>query len=93
MLVAFLSLVTGTSPTICLMKAFAAFLVFAGLGLILRHALTVEAEEEDNDVPVKNRVKSAHNLDMIVPGTSVAELLAHPTETPSNASGNDAQAA
>jgi hypothetical protein len=80
MLIAFISLVNGTSPGTCLLRATAAFLVFAGFGLILRYALTAE--------PADSHTKGEHaaglpgysgngHLDMIVPGTSVAELLAH----------------
>ena len=78
MLIAFLSLVNGTSPGTCLMKAFSAFLVFAGLGLILRHALTIE--DDENGASDSNNSSGLNNgmgsLDMIVPGTSVADLLA-----------------
>lgn len=79
MLIAFLSLINGTSPGTCLMKAFSAFLVFAGLGLILRHALTLEEDENDKDAGVSDSGginNGMGNLDMIVPGTSVADLLA-----------------
>ena len=86
MLIAFLSLINGTSPGTCLMKAFSAFLVFAGLGLILRHALTIEEDDKEkqtgaNDASGMNN--GMGNLDMIVPGTSVADLLA--SHTPDNA--------
>ena len=79
MLIAFLSLVNGTSPGTCLMKAFSAFLVFAGLGLILRHALTIEEEDKEKEssgADAHGIIGGLGNLDMIVPGTSVAELLA-----------------
>ena len=79
MLIAFLSLVNGTSPGTCLMKAFSAFLVFAGLGLILRHALTIEEDENEKEAVASDPHGIAGgmgNLDMIVPGTSVADLLA-----------------
>ena len=80
MLIAFLSLVNGTSPGTCLMKAFSAFLVFAGLGLILRHALTIEDDESNGESDGANHSNGLNggmgNLDMIVPGTSVADLLA-----------------
>ncbi|HZP80293.1 MAG TPA: hypothetical protein VFB21_01525 [Chthonomonadaceae bacterium] len=79
MLVAFLALINGTSPTTCVMKATAAFLVFAGFGLILRFALADALTEENGAGTGAGRnggAHSAHNLDMIVPGTSVAELLA-----------------
>ena len=39
MMVAFIGLLSGTSPGTCFIKATAAFLVFAGFGLILRYAL------------------------------------------------------
>jgi hypothetical protein len=77
MLVAFLALINGTSPTTCVMKATAAFLVFAGFGLILRFALAdALAEESGTGAGQSNSARPAHNLDMIVPGTSVADLLA-----------------
>ncbi len=93
MLIAFLSLVNGTSPGTCLMKAFSAFLVFAGLGLILRHALTIEdndKEKEDGAGDSRAITGGMSHLDMIVPGTSVADLLAD--HTPDKARQNaDAQ--
>ena len=79
MLVAFLSLLNGTSPTTCLMKAAAAFLVFAGVGRILRYVLTdfgTDSSKDNSDEiqpPARNRTSG--NLDVIVPGTSVADLL------------------
>ncbi len=76
MLVACLGLMNGTSPGTCLAKAGAAFVVFAGFGLILRFALT-EAEErqaEREEAP-HQELRSGGNLDVIVPGTSVADLL------------------
>ncbi len=87
MLVVFLCLVNGTTSTICLMKALAAFVVFAAFGLILRYALIDSLENRKNDVEasaleagadVPSRVSrmGINNLDVIVPGTSVAELLA-----------------
>lgn len=78
MLISFLSLLTGTSPSTCMMKAMAAFLVFAGFGLVLRFALSETfSDTDDEDMPGS---PSAHReehgkLDMILPGTSVAELL------------------
>ena len=79
MLVAFLSLMSGTSPGTCLMKAAAAFLVFAGFGLILRYIL-MEAPEDQSQAPGAEKRHgpsgiSNNGLDVIVPGTSVADLL------------------
>ena len=80
MLIAFISLVNGTSPGTCLLRATAAFLVFAGFGLILRYALTAEPNDSqtagENAVGLPGYGGNGH-LDMIVPGTSVADLLAH----------------
>ena len=79
MLVAFLSLMSGTSPATCLMKAAAAFLVFAGFGLILRYILLDTSEEQPAKPGGDSRSVSSgsagNNLDVIVPGTSVADLL------------------
>jgi hypothetical protein len=79
MLVAFLSLLNGTSPTTCLMKAAAAFLVFAGFGLILRYVLTDFGTDSDkgnpDEIQPPARNRTGGNLDVIVPGTSVADLL------------------
>ena len=78
MLIAFLSLMTGTSPGTCMMKAMAAFLVFAGFGLILRFALGEtfsDADEEDMPALSSARREEPGKLDMILPGTSVADLL------------------
>lgn len=84
MLVAFLSLMNGTSPTTCLIKAASAFVVFSGLGLILRYALAesmLQDTDTSNSAP-KPKEWGGHvshmgtnNLDVIVPGTSVADLL------------------
>ena len=78
MLIAFLSLLNGTSPGTCLMKAAAAFLVFAGIGLILRYVLADTGQEQRHDYLDTGRQLSggAGSLDVIVPGTSVADLLA-----------------
>lgn len=80
MLVAFLGLLNGTSPGMCLIKAGAAFAVLAGIGLILRHALMESAERQSRQRSEPGSLASspggASNLDVIVPGTSVADLLA-----------------
>jgi hypothetical protein len=70
MLVAFIGLMSGTSPGTCFIKATAAFLVFAGFGLILRYALVEAQSSAQHDNPA-----TQGNLDLIVPGTSVGELL------------------
>lgn len=79
MLVAFLSLLNGTSPSTCMMKAMAAFLVFAGFGLILRHILLESLDEATaktgGSLNYFDSGGVGSNLDMIVPGTSVADLL------------------
>lgn len=79
MLVAFLSLMSGTSPTTCLMKAVAAFLVFAGFGLILRYVLLDSTDETSKSSGSGGTGKTSgsgqNGLDVIVPGTSVADLL------------------
>jgi hypothetical protein len=94
MLIAFISLVNGTSPGTCLLRATAAFLVFAGFGLILRYALT--AEPMDTSASHDN-LHSLHgyggNLDVIVPGTSVADLLAHDTPSGGDSSPNNERTA
>ena len=92
MLIAFLSLINGTSPGTCLMKAFSAFLVFAGLGLILRHALTLDDDSEGKEEDAyAGSSRSMGNLDMIVPGTSVADLLADHHASDAARSGAEAQ--
>jgi hypothetical protein len=79
MLVAFLSLMSGASPTTCLMKAVAAFLVFAGFGLILRYILLGASEETSGRSGTSGSGTQQggpqNGLDVIVPGTSVADLL------------------
>ncbi len=73
MLVAFIGLLSGTSPGTCFIKATAAFLVFAGFGLILRYALI---EAHVNALHEEQHPTLPHgSLDVIVPGTSVGELL------------------
>ncbi len=69
MLVAFLSLLSGTSPGTCLARAGAAFLVFSGFGLILRFALTeMVSGEKQSDI-------ENSRLDIIIPGTTVQDVL------------------
>lgn len=93
MLVAFVSLLSGTSPMTCTVKAGAAFLVFAGFGLILRFALTDMAEEDpaaDREASVNAGGLPRASLDVIVPGTSVADLLANqPEVAPADQAGNE----
>ena len=61
-----------------MMKAAAAFLVFAGIGLILRYVL-MELPEDHAARPAPDRRAnpsgSRNGLDLIVPGTSVADIL------------------
>lgn len=71
MLVAFIGLVSGTSPGTCFIKATAAFLVFAGFGLILRYAII----EAHLNAPPEDLHATHGGLDVIVPGTSVSDLL------------------
>lgn len=77
MLIAFISLINGTSPGTCMMKALAAFLVFAGFGLILRFALSEAQVRSDDDESASLLPARSHQgqLDVILPGTSVADLL------------------
>ncbi|HLJ56904.1 MAG TPA: hypothetical protein VKT77_17825 [Chthonomonadaceae bacterium] len=75
MLVAFLSLMSGGSPTSCMMKAGAAFMVFAGLGLILRFVLLEVAEDNAAKSAANQRAAQSNGLDMVVPGSTVADLL------------------
>ncbi len=75
MIVAFLSLVSGTAAETCFTKAGAAFLVFAGFGLVLRYALQ-EALEQAPAARADNSDEEENGaLDMVVPGASVADLL------------------
>ncbi len=91
MLVAFLALMNGTSPATCMAKAASAFLVFAGFGLVLRFALTETAADSSDDGSEKRTDPYGGQLDMIVPGTSVADLLGVREE--SHAGDNDEQIA
>ena len=75
MLVAFLSLMNGTSPTTCLFKAVTAFVVCAAFGLVLRHALQmaeVEAAQRENGA--EHGFGEQKALESIVPGTSLDEV-------------------
>ncbi len=96
MIVAFLSLMNGTSPATCLYKAVTAFLVCAAFGLIVRHALETSALEASLREPVgEERVA----LESIVPGTSLDEVDqmlagAEPhelSETPQEFDGNETE--
>ena len=61
------------------MKAAAAFLIFAGFGLILRYVLSDFGQEStkdaSGDINTPTRTRGNNGLDVIVPGTSVADLL------------------
>ena len=73
MLVAFIGLLSGTSPGTCFIKATAAFLVFAGFGLILRYALIEAHVHAAQEEQLQSQMHGS--LDVIVPGTSVSDLL------------------
>ncbi len=77
MLVAFLSLINGTSPGTCLIKAAAAFLVFAGFGLVLRYVLLDSLIDNSARQTSESAATSARSssLDVILPGTPVGDLL------------------
>ncbi|HLH81142.1 MAG TPA: hypothetical protein VKV29_12775 [Chthonomonas sp.] len=77
MLVSFLSLLNGTSPGTCLARSAAAFLVFAGFGLVLRYALTEGTRDGILGTALleEGREEAEPKLDVIVPGTTVADLL------------------
>ncbi len=85
MLVTLVSIVNETSPTTCLVKAVAAFAVFAGFGMILRYALTNIEEQEGSRRETGQGDHSSNTpeltLESVRPGASVAELLG---EAPSN---------
>jgi hypothetical protein len=91
MLVAFLALMNGTSPATCMAKAASAFLVFAGFGLVLRFALSEAADKSESDEPRADQFGSS--LDVIVPGTSVADLLGVRSDESQGEGGNDEQLA
>ena len=97
MLVAFLSLMNGTSPETCVMKAISAFLVFAGFGLVLRFVLASPLEAEDSEAsdPTRRRDTDPAKLDVIVPGTPVGDLFGSDAEEENtrNGSGGDQSAA
>ena len=61
------------------MKAAAAFLVFAGFGLIVRYILSDQVEDQLRKPASEHRptniARASGGLDVIVPGTSVADLL------------------
>ncbi len=80
MLVAFVSMVSGTSPGTCVAKSAAAFLVFAGFGLVLRFAL-VEVVDSAASLAAGTEHGDGGGLDVIVPGSSVADLLGTGPET------------
>lgn len=76
MLVSFLSLLSGTPAGACMAKAGAAFLVFAGFGLVLRFAILESGLDTEGSSLVDSESEDDHRrLEMIVPGASVADLL------------------
>ena len=82
MLIAFVSLMNGTSSGTCMMKALAAFLVFSGFGLVLRFTLMAAPEAADSERSQPGAAPASPKpaqLDMILPGTSVADLLGMPS--------------
>lgn len=90
MLVTLVSVINETSPATCVVKAVAAFTVFAGFGMILRFALTsVEAEEKESKESLANDSETVRlpdevelTLESIRPGTSVGELLGERDTSP-----------
>ena len=77
MLVAFLSLMNGTTPATCLFKALTAFLVCAAFGLVARHAL--------QSAELAEKVRSSHadrhldiEIESIPLGMSVDDMLSDP---------------
>ncbi len=81
MLVAFVSMVSGTSPGTCVAKSAAAFLVFAGFGLVLRFALVEVVDAATGLSAGAEHGDGSVGLDVIVPGSSVADLLGSATDS------------
>jgi hypothetical protein len=79
LIVAFLSFLAQVSPITCVMRAVAAFMVFAAFGIIIRYLLS-EAVEKANDAAAKKRERleeghAENELEHIPPGTPVTQLL------------------
>jgi hypothetical protein len=72
LVVASVSLLVQTSPLTCLLRAVAAFVVFAAFGIVIR-ALLADAVGRGGSNTATNDDLS---MDDIIPGTSVDDLLA-----------------
>lgn len=78
LIVAFLSFLAQVSPITCVMRAVAAFMVFAAFGIIIRYLLG-EAMEKANEAAKKSEAQTEghpeNGLESIAPGTPIAQLL------------------
>lgn len=73
MVVASISLLVQTSPMTCLLRAVAAYVVFAAFGIVIRYLL---ADGAGIVHPVHARLREDIPVEDIVAGTSVDDLLA-----------------
>jgi hypothetical protein len=79
LIVAFVSFLAQVSPVTCVMRAVAAFIVFAAFGIIIRYLLG-DAMEKANEAAVRQpepleEAHSGNGLEHIPPGTPLAQLL------------------
>lgn len=72
LVVASVSLLVQTSPWTCLLRAVAAFVVFAAFGIVIRALLADSMGRTDESRAAKDDL----SMDDIIPGTSVDDLLA-----------------
>jgi hypothetical protein len=78
LIVAFLSFLAQVSPVTCVMRAVAAFMVFAAFGIIIRYLLGDALEKANEAAKRSEALEEGHaenGLESIAPGTPVAQLL------------------
>jgi hypothetical protein len=76
LVVASVSLLVQTSPLTCLLRAVAAFVVFAAFGIVIRALLADAMGRSDSDRSSNDSAKDDLSMDDIIPGTSIDDLLA-----------------
>lgn len=75
LLVAGVGFVVQVSPATCLMRAFAAFVVFAAFGIVIRFLLGDETGKQSSSEGSLAEGSEEEDVEAIAPGTKIEELL------------------
>lgn len=76
LVVAFISSLVQVSPVVCAVRAFAAFMVFAAFGIVIRYLLADAAGERKEAAGDSEPASNEQKINGITPGATVADLLA-----------------